>query len=91
MLVLKTRLAKEFPGGLAVKDLALTLLWLRLLLWCRFDPWPGNFHMLWVQPQKKKKELPEEEQYSIKTCIKGVPFAAQQKQTQLVSMIPGSA
>ena len=25
-----------------VKDLALSLLWLRLLLWHRFDPWPGN-------------------------------------------------
>ena len=20
-----------------------------------FDPWPGNFHMLWVWPQKDKK------------------------------------
>ena len=25
---------KEFPGGLVVKDLGLSLLWLR------FDPWP---------------------------------------------------
>ena len=30
---------KEFPGGLEVKDLILSLLWLR------FDPWPGNFCM----------------------------------------------
>ena len=22
----------------------------------RFDPWPGNFHMLWVWPKKKKRE-----------------------------------
>ena len=29
----------EFPGGLAVKDLALSL------LWCGFAPWPGSFHM----------------------------------------------
>ena len=34
---------REFPGGLAVKDLVLSLLWLWLLLWCMFDPWPGNF------------------------------------------------
>ena len=30
-----------------VRDPMLPLLWLRLLLWCGFDPWPGNaFHML---------------------------------------------
>ena len=28
---------REFPGGLAVKDLALSL------LWRGFDPWPGDF------------------------------------------------
>ena len=32
-----------------LKILALSLLWLRLLLWCRFDPWPRNFCMLQVQ------------------------------------------
>ena len=31
-----------------VKDSALSLLWLRSLLWHRFDPWPGNFRMLWA-------------------------------------------
>ena len=41
--------------GLAqwVKDLALSLLWLWLQLWCRFDPWPRNFCLLWVLPKKK--------------------------------------
>ena len=29
-----------------VKDLVLLVLQLRLLLWCRFDPWPRNFHRL---------------------------------------------
>ena len=29
-------LLEGFPDGLAVKDLALSLLWLR------FDPWPGK-------------------------------------------------
>ena len=33
---------QEFPGGLLVKKLALSRLWLR------FDPWSGTFHMLWV-------------------------------------------
>ena len=34
-------LVPEFPGGLADKDLM-------SLLWCIFDPWPGNFCMLSV-------------------------------------------
>ena len=34
---------RAFPCGLAIKDLALSLLWLG------FDPWPGNFCMLCVQ------------------------------------------
>jgi len=46
-----------------VKDLALSLLWLRLLLWRGFSPWLGNFCMEWAKPKKKKK--------------RGVPFVAQ--------------
>ena len=42
---------KEFPGGLAVKDLVLSL------LWCRFDLCPGNFLML-QRGQKKPKNIP---------------------------------
>ena len=38
-----------------VKDLALLLQRLGSLLWCRFRPWPGNFHTLWVSTKKKKK------------------------------------
>ena len=37
-----------------IKDLVLSLQWLRLLLWRGFDPWPGKFHMLQAQPKKKK-------------------------------------
>ena len=41
-----------------VKDLALSLLWLRLLLWYRFSPWPGNFCVPWYSQKTKqtKKE-----------------------------------
>ena len=39
-----------------VNDLALSLLWLRLLLRCRFDSWPGNIRMLRAQTKKKKKK-----------------------------------
>ena len=38
-----------------VKDPALSLPQLR----CRFNPWPGNLHLLWVQPKKKKKKRKE--------------------------------
>ena len=37
----------EFPGGLAVKDPVLSLLWLR------FSPWPRNFHTPWGWPKNK--------------------------------------
>ena len=40
-----------------VKDLALSLPWLRSLLWCEFIPWPGNFHMLLVWPKRKRKKI----------------------------------
>ena len=39
-----------------VKALALSLLWLWLLLWLGFDPWPGKFCMLQVQPEKEEGE-----------------------------------
>ena len=42
----------EFPGGLAVKDPAL------LLLWRRFEPWPGNFCMSQVQTKYKQTKKP---------------------------------
>ena len=32
----------EFSGGMWVKGLALSLQWLGLLLWHRFNPWPGR-------------------------------------------------
>ena len=35
-----------------VKDLVLTLLFLRSLLSYGFDPWPRNFHLPWMQPQR---------------------------------------
>jgi len=33
-----------------------SLLWLGSQLWCGFNPWPGNFHMLQVWQKKKKKK-----------------------------------
>ena len=40
-----------------VKDPALSLQQLRLLLWCQFDPRPGNFHMPQAWPKRKKKKI----------------------------------
>ena len=37
------------------KNPALPRLWCRWQLQLGFGPWPGNFHMLQVQPLKKKK------------------------------------
>ena len=42
-----------------VKDAALSLLWLRPLLWQGFDPWPGNFHMPWVRRRKERERNPD--------------------------------
>ena len=38
-----------------VRDPALSLQGLGLLLWYRFDPWPGNLYMLQVQPKTNKQ------------------------------------
>ena len=35
----------EFPDGLVIRDLALSLLWLGSLLWRGFQPWPRSFPM----------------------------------------------
>lgn len=40
-------------GGLAVKDQALSLLGLMMLMWQRLDPWSGNFQVPCAGPRKK--------------------------------------
>ena len=42
-----------------VKDLVLLPLWRMSQMQLGFDPWPGNFHMLWMQVWLKmeKKKL----------------------------------
>ena len=39
-----------------LKDITLSLQWLRLLLWHEFHPWPGNFHMLWAWSKKREEK-----------------------------------
>ena len=43
----------EFPSGLTVKDLVLSL------LWHRFSPWPRKFYM----PQAQENEQTKKTQY----------------------------
>ena len=45
------KLVKDFRGGPEVKDLALSLLWLRS------DPWLRNFCMPQAWPKKKVKTI----------------------------------
>ena len=40
-----------------LKDPALSLLRLKLLLWHGFDLWPRNFGMLWMQHPPQKKNM----------------------------------
>ena len=39
-----------------VKDPTLAWQGLKSLLWCGFDPWPGNFHMPHTAKKEKKKK-----------------------------------
>ena len=41
------------PVAQGLKELVLSLLWLRSLLQHGFDPWPRNFCMPWAQPNKQ--------------------------------------
>ena len=52
-----------------VKDMVLSLLWLRLLLWHRFDPWPRNFHMPGELPKKTKKKKQKKQKTHTHTQI----------------------
>ena len=45
-----------------VKDLVLSLQQLGSLLWHGFDPWLGNFHILWEWQKKKKKKKKKEKE-----------------------------
>ena len=47
-----------------VKDPALSLQWLWSLLWHGFCPWPGNFHMPCIWPEKEKNLI--NDQFSAK-------------------------
>ena len=40
-----------------VKNSALSLLWLWVLLWCKFDPWSGNSPCHGCGQKKKKNKL----------------------------------
>lgn len=37
-----------------MKHPVVSLLWIRSVLWCEFDPWPGDVHVLLGVAKKKK-------------------------------------
>ena len=39
-----------------IKDTALSLLWIWLLLWLGSHPWPRNLYMPWAEQKEKKKK-----------------------------------
>ena len=58
-LFTKKHVRWEFPGGLVVKGSSVVTAVAQSLLWHRFDPWPRNSGMPWVQLKKKKKKVLE--------------------------------
>ena len=69
----KSMLKIETRGSLAaqwVKDLALSLQRLGSLLWCGFEPWPGNFpHGAGAAKKKKKRREGREELRNISAMM----------------------
>ena len=50
-----TVVAGPVPGLLRqIKDLALLQQWRKPQMQLGFDPWPGNFHILWIWPKMEK-------------------------------------
>ena len=66
---------EECPGGSVVKDPVLSLLWLWLLLWFGFDPWPKGFCPLRVrvtqqqQHQQRNREMWQKDRCTAQTAF----------------------
>ena len=56
-LVNITKKKQEFPCGLVIQDVALSL------LWYRFSPWPGNLCMSQTQSKKEKNQPPPKKKH----------------------------
>ena len=52
-----------------IKDMVLSLQWLRPLLGHAFDPWSGNFHMLWAWPPPHTPKNPHKNTTKNKTHL----------------------
>ena len=55
-----------------VKDQVLLLLWLDSLLWCKFDSWPGNFHLWWVSTRAPRAPPPPGKKKSLEKVRRGL-------------------
>ena len=58
-----------------VKDLVLSLMWLRLLLWHRFNPWPQEFlhAMDAVKKEIKKENTVQSQEYTVRSQVTESP------------------
>ena len=70
-----------------VKDPASLPQWLGSLLWHRFDSWPGNFHMTWMQPKKKKKSMAFAQACSLPPSLRAGPEANGRMPWTLVRLV----
>lgn len=52
---LKEREREEYPGGLAITDSALSLLWIKSLLWKGIWSWLGKFRMPQVRGERERE------------------------------------
>ena len=75
-------LSGSSPLAQWVKDLVLSLLWLRSLLWRRFDPWLRNFHIPPGQPKnRKEKEEEGEEEKKMSPMSDRGPVSCKESET----------
>ena len=72
LITREMQIVTTMGGVLEVKDSAVSL------LWPKFDPWPQNFHMPWVQPKKKGGRI-ERKKMKTKTkpCNEVSPHSSQ--------------
>lgn len=61
-------------GYSAVRDLASSVQCLGSL-WHRLNAWPGNFHMQWTQPKKKRRHSKKSSSVSIDHVFLWMPVA----------------
>lgn len=71
IVLLTERVILEFPRGSADEGSHVVTLWLRSLIWCRLDLWPGNFQVPQALP--KQKRVTSSPQWPVETQMLDLP------------------